>query len=213
MFSMLIVILSTVHGVQGESFNRIIDRLENTSYNRYLSTNWTESRIIGGFNVSKGVYPFFAMALDASNQFFCGGSLVSPEFILTAAHCTTSSKWTLSKFLVGALCPFERQDNNCGQYYELKAVDKVYNHPSYNANTLLNDFSLVKLTSRSKVNPVTLDQRNITSSYASGKLKLEMCEPYITIINNNISLHHRLYLSLCYGYVGFCFDFSIFFRI
>jgi len=153
-----------------EKSKMIID-YNNQKYSRKImsSINVTGSRIIGGFNASIGGYPFFAMALDTSNQFFCGGSLVAPEFILTAAHCMTNTKWNLSKFLVGALCPFQSQDNNCGQYYDIKGIAKIYNHPQFNANTLVNDFSLVQLSTRSRIAPVTLDKSNTSLSYTSGK--------------------------------------------
>jgi Trypsin len=45
-------------------------------------------KIIGGTEVTKGRYPYMVVLLDRSFQLICGGSLIAPNVVLTAAHCT-----------------------------------------------------------------------------------------------------------------------------
>ena len=78
------------------------------------------TKIIGGTDVPPGSYPWFARAVSYMEGkgwkwFGCGGSLVSPEFVLTAAHCINFDFERNGGYQVGALCePFTANDN-CGQ--------------------------------------------------------------------------------------------------
>jgi V8-like Glu-specific endopeptidase len=76
-----------------------------------LTTVQTETRIIGGTEVplSTDRYPWFTLMLSGPNFRVCGGMLVAPEYVLTAAHCVGA----FDGVQVGALC--QAETDNCGQ--------------------------------------------------------------------------------------------------
>jgi Trypsin len=43
--------------------------------------------IIGGHNAEEGRYPYFVALQTAQNNTECGGTLIAPDVVLTAAHC------------------------------------------------------------------------------------------------------------------------------
>lgn len=51
-----------------------------------ISVHCTNNRIVGGKNANSGEFPY-QISLQYNEQHFCGGSLLSENWIVTAAHC------------------------------------------------------------------------------------------------------------------------------
>ena len=56
-------------------------------------------RIVGGHEATPHSFPHQA-ALFIDNMYFCGGSLISSEWIMTAAHCMDGLVSTFLKLLI-----------------------------------------------------------------------------------------------------------------
>nr|ABM26904.1 trypsin 1 [Lutzomyia longipalpis] len=94
-----------------------------------------DGRIVGGFEVDVRHVPY-QVSLQTSGH-FCGGSIVSHNFVFTAAHCTDGQDASHLKVRVGS-----NEHGAGGDFFKVK---KVHQHPLFNYQTVDYDFSLLEL--------------------------------------------------------------------
>ncbi|WP_454061070.1 DVUA0089 family protein [Candidatus Nitrospira salsa] len=113
-----------------------------------------QPRIVGGEPAERGDYPWAAsIALVRQNGSlfsFCGGSLISPKWVLTAAHCTVQLG---HKVILGRL----NLNESGGEVHD---IVQVINHADYNSDTSDSDIALIKLDSPSSQTPISLVSSN-----------------------------------------------------
>jgi trypsin len=82
----------------------------------------------------------YQVSMEYNGKHECGGSIISPNFILTAAHCTM---FKLTKDLTIRVGTEKIQKD--GEVFKVKSVK---NHPRFSLFTFDNDFSLIELTTK-----------------------------------------------------------------
>ena len=156
-----------------------------------------DNRIIGGTNVVANTYPWFTMLLYMSgtteNEQGCGGMLVSPEWVLTAAHCIDNAMRRNGAVRIGALKSPYKQNNNGGQDVEFFKLQTVITHPQYNSQSVNNDYALLRLNGKSSITPVDMDDSGVANSFATGMYTSIIIIRHYLLTTNTYMIHVYIY--------------------
>ncbi|CAF0932638.1 unnamed protein product [Brachionus calyciflorus] len=112
----------------------------------------SQTKIVNGKVALDNAWPWMA-AIYMDFSFICGGSIIAPDLIITAAHCVDDEAFFGYEFVYGT--------NKISSYNFLgETASKIYIHPDYFSSVIYNDIALIKLTKKikfsKKVKPICL---------------------------------------------------------
>ncbi|XP_071452156.1 chymotrypsin BI-like [Hetaerina americana] len=123
-----------------------------------------ELHITGGQVATRGQFPWTVL-IQVDNSYICGGSLISDEWILTAAECTYG--FAMFQIYIGAQ---NWQDDEVDRLI-VDTTNRIA-HGDFDPNTFKNDIALIKLRNRIGLNeyiqPITLPKYSMQTEDLTG---------------------------------------------
>ncbi|XP_048506628.1 trypsin 3A1-like [Athalia rosae] len=104
-------------------------------------------RIVGGKPTSIEDFPFVVSIQRRYQRHLCGGSYILPKFVLSAAHCMVSKSRggklrSLNPLVFVAVAGASGVKGLYGSTIQIKMINRVIPHPSYNPRTMHHDIGL-----------------------------------------------------------------------
>ncbi|MFF0189696.1 S1 family peptidase [Streptomyces sp. NPDC005244] len=117
--------------------------------------------IVGGTTTTTTAYPFMMQITDASQNQFCGGTLVAADKVVTAAHCMVGES-TASVRVVGGRTYLN------GTNGTVSKVSKIWINPDYTDATNGDDVAVLTLSTSMSYATAPYVSSSDTGVYATG---------------------------------------------
>nr|XP_002716708.1 enteropeptidase [Oryctolagus cuniculus] len=118
-------------------------------------------RIVGGTNANEGAWPWI-VALHYNGQLLCGASLVSRDWLVSAAHCVYGrnmepTRWT-------AILGLHMTSNLTSPHIVTRRIDEIVINPHYNERRKNSDIAMMhlefKVNYTDYIQPICLPEEN-----------------------------------------------------
>lgn len=134
------ILFAVFNSISSENISTYI--CNRTSSCGCTSDQKVRARIVGGEAVLSYSWGWI-VSLYRSKSYFCAGSLISSDLILTAAHCLDSEITKLKHITVIAGSNLLSNGDKRGQE---RTIFEVFIHPDYENDTKLNDIAIIRLS-------------------------------------------------------------------
>ncbi|NXR33342.1 ENTK Enteropeptidase, partial [Zosterops hypoxanthus] len=128
---------------------------------KHLATQSNGTRIIGGNDATRGAWPWI-VSLHFNLQAVCGASLVSDEWVVTAAHCVYGRQLKPSRWK--AVLGLHLQSEQEKPPAEVLNIDRIIINPHYMKETKDSDIALMHLQHKVQysdyIQPICLPEKN-----------------------------------------------------
>ena len=118
-------------------------------------------KIIGGSETTIEENPYMVALTTPDGFQFCGGAIVAPHKILTAAHCTVDSQ-PADIVVVSGRTSLSQDEG------ETANVTNIWVNPNFDQGTMVNDSSVLTLDKDLSAAPVTIATPADADLYAAG---------------------------------------------